>query len=118
MMNVDNANQSAMSQKIAMMSSMSIGGIAQAELQTGEHGMIAQTGYDQEGNTFNITHVNTEKLPNLIDLGSLGFEIAPNVIPEPQSKKLSARGESQLVSQSDLAKSEKNVSDGVATPGL
>ena len=80
--------------------------------------MIAQTGYDHEGNTFNITHVNAERLPSLIDLGSLGFDIPPNIIPEPQSKKLSSRDTAKIVSQSALAQSEKNVSEGVATPAL
>ena len=49
--------------------------------------MIPHTGYDHEGNTFEITHVNADKLPRLIEGGYLSFEIPPNVIPDPQTVK-------------------------------
>ena len=42
---------------------MSVAGISQADINSGDYGQIAHQGYDYEGNTFDINHVNGDKLP-------------------------------------------------------
>lgn len=69
-----------------MLSSMSVAGISQADINSGDYGQIAHQGYDYEGNTFDINHVNGDKLPKMVESGSLEFEIPPNIIPEPSRK--------------------------------
>lgn len=85
---------------------MSVGGVQAADLNENDYGALAQKAFDNEGNTFEILHLNADKLPKLIEGNDLSVEIPPNLRPEPvkKDKKLETANSEANIQKKDSAK--------------
>ena len=80
-------DQTHISKKLSTLSLLSIPGVS-AEEKAHEFGKLADKTYDDQGQTFKIQHLNTEKLPKLIASNEMKVRLPSNQhSPDVDSKK-------------------------------
>ena len=90
-MNSGGRGEAGVSKKLSTLSLLSLPG-AHADEKSSEFGKLADKTYDDQGHTFKIQHLNTEKLPKLIASNEMKVRLpSTSNVPSPKDKSRGCR---------------------------